>query len=65
MGAIVIRCPTTNQLVPVGIEMDNDSFKSLPNIAATPVRCPLCGQEHAWSKDDAILDTTGRPAPHG
>jgi hypothetical protein len=61
MGAIVIRCPTTNQLVPVGIEMDKDSFASLPNVTARPVRCPACGQDHAWSKDDAILDTTCRP----
>ena len=62
MGAIMIRCPTTKQLVPVGIDTDKDSFNSLPNVAATPVRCPLCGQEHAWSKADAVLDTTGRPA---
>ncbi len=62
MGAIMIRCPTTKQLVPVGIDTDKDSFNSLPNIAASPVRCPLCGQEHAWSRADAVLDTTGRPA---
>jgi hypothetical protein len=62
MGAIMIRCPTTQQLVPVGIDTDKDSFNSLPNVAATPVRCPHCGQEHAWSKADAVLDTTGRPA---
>jgi hypothetical protein len=61
MGAILIRCPTTKQLVPVGIDTDKDSFKSLPDIPATPIRCPLCGQEHTWSKADAILDTTGRP----
>ncbi len=63
MGAIMIRCPATDQLVPVGIDTDKDSFNSLPNVTATPVHCPLCGGEHAWSKEDAILDTTGRPAP--
>jgi hypothetical protein len=41
MGAIMIRCPTTNQLVAVGIDTDKESFESLPNVAATPVRCPL------------------------
>jgi hypothetical protein len=61
MGAIMIRCPTTKQLVPVGIDTDKDSFKSLPDIPATPIHCPHCGQEHTWSKADAILDTTGRP----
>ena len=62
MGAIMIRCPTTGELVPVGIDTDKDSFDSLPNIKATPIRCPLCGKEHTWSKSDAILETTGRPA---
>jgi len=62
MGAIMIRCPTTKQLVPVGIDTDKDSFNSLPDVVATPIRCPLCGQDHTWSKADAILDTTGRPA---
>jgi hypothetical protein len=61
MGAIMIRCPTTNELVPVGIDTDKDSFASLPNVAASPLRCPLCGQEHAWSKADAVLETTERP----
>jgi hypothetical protein len=50
MGAIMIRCPTTQQLVPVGIDTDKDSFNSLPNVAATPVHCPLCGQEHASTR---------------
>ena len=27
MGAILIRCPTMNQLVPVGIDTDKDTFK--------------------------------------
>jgi hypothetical protein len=62
MGAIMIRCPTTSQLVPVGIDTDTDSFNGLPNVAATPVRCPSCGQEHAWSMADAVLETTGRAA---
>ncbi len=61
MGAIMIRCPTTDQLVPVGINTDKDSFASLPNVAASPVLCPACGQQHEWKKEDALLDTTGRP----
>jgi hypothetical protein len=63
MGAILIRCPTMNQLVPVGIDTDKDTFKSLPNVTAAPFVCPLCGEKHAWSTTDAVLDTTGRPAP--
>jgi hypothetical protein len=63
MGAILIRCPTTNQLVPVGIDTDKESFASLPDVPARPVRCPLCGEQHPWSKADAVLDTTMRPPP--
>jgi hypothetical protein len=61
MGTIMIRCPETDQLVSVGIDTDKDSFASLPEVEASPVQCPACGQQHAWSKSDAILETTGRP----
>ena len=61
MGTIMIRCPATDQLVSVGIDTDKDSFASLPEVEAAPIRCPACGQEHAWSKSDAVLETTGRP----
>lgn len=63
MGAIMIRCPTMNQLVPVGIDTDKESFSSLPDVDAAPIQCPLCGQAHAWSPADAILETTGKPPP--
>lgn len=62
MGAILIRCPTTNELVPVGIDTDKESFASLPDVEATPIRCPVCGEKHPWSKSDAVLDTTMRPS---
>ena len=61
MGAILIRCPTTDQLIPVGINTDQESFESLPNVVARAIRCPHCGKNHTWSKADAILDTTCRP----
>jgi hypothetical protein len=60
MGAILIRCPTTDQLVPVGIDTDKDSFDALPNVEARAVRCPHCGKDHTWSREDAILGTTCR-----
>jgi len=62
MGAIMIRCPTTNELVSVGIDTDKDTFAGLPDVRAWPVRCPSCGQKHAWSPKDAVLETTGRAA---
>ena len=61
MGAIMIRCPTTDRLVPVGIDTDKYSFTSLPDVKATSILCPECGKRHTWSKSDAILETTGKP----
>jgi hypothetical protein len=63
MGAIMIRCPTTDELIPVGIDTDHDSFVGLPEVEARPVRCPACGGQHAWSKKDAVLETTMRIRP--
>jgi hypothetical protein len=63
MGAIMIRCPVKDELIPVGIDTDRESFSRLPDVKATPVRCPACGGQHAWSKDDAILETTMRVRP--
>jgi hypothetical protein len=60
MGAIMIRCPKTDELIPVGIDTDRDTFAALPEVSASPVRCPACGGRHAWSKKDAILETTMR-----
>ncbi|MFN3625293.1 MAG: hypothetical protein ACK4TP_14665 [Hyphomicrobium sp.] len=60
MGAIMIRCPATDELIPVGIDTDRDSFSALPNVQAAPVHCPACGGYHAWSKKDAVLETTMR-----
>jgi hypothetical protein len=62
MGAIMIRCPNTQELVPVGIDTDGESFNSLPNVEAAPITCPICGEQHAWTKADAVLETTGRAA---
>jgi len=63
MGAIMIRCPATNELIPVGIDTDKDSFSVLPDVVAAPVQCPACGGQHSWSKRDAVLETTMRLRP--
>jgi hypothetical protein len=63
MGAIMIRCPATDELIPVGIDTDRETFDSLPEVPARPVRCPACGGQHAWSKKDALLETTMRLHP--
>lgn len=63
MGAIMIRCPATDELVPVGIDTDKDTFQGLPNVVAKAVQCPACGGSHTWSKKDAVLETTMRIRP--
>ena len=60
MGAIMIRCPKTDELIPVGIDTDRDTFATLPDVAAKAVQCPACGGRHPWSKKDAVLETTMR-----
>ncbi len=61
MGAIMIRCPKTDELIPVGIDTDQDTFRRLCRKSRhTPVQCPACGGRHAWSKKDAVLETTMR-----
>lgn len=59
----MIRCPATHELISVGIDTDRVSFEGLPEVQATPVRCPSCGGEHRWSKKDAVLETTMRVRP--
>jgi len=47
--------------VPVGIEMDRDTWDRLPVILSR-FRCPACGQEHVWSKTYARYQSSGGPA---
>lgn len=51
---VVIRCPETDQEVPVGILMDLHTFDLLPEMNVH-LRCPACGNRHTWSKKDAYL----------
>lgn len=45
MGILWIVCPVTGRKVSTGIETDRDSFDQIP---ATPMKCPDCGEQHAW-----------------
>lgn len=51
---VVIRCPETDQEVPIGIKMDLHSLALLPT-SAMKLNCPACGGRHLWSKKDAYL----------
>jgi len=52
MSVLKVRCPETGREVSTGIEIDPESFASLPD--KLPVsNCPVCGLDRVWLKCDA------------
>jgi len=47
MGALMLNCPTTGREFSTGINVDEETFKRLPD-AATQAHCPYCGVMHDW-----------------
>ena len=66
MAMVMIRCPSSGQAVPTGIEVEEQTFKQLPNVASG-MRCSACGGHHVWQKADAWLEDASKGAlpPHG
>jgi hypothetical protein len=59
MPRIMIVCPKTKRLVPTGMFISKDSFDNPANVLTNNYfRCPACGQNHTWSKADAVLEAT-------
>jgi hypothetical protein len=56
MANVVIKCPTTDKLVPTGIAMDAQSFQRAEMGTNTLGNCPACGGNHVWNKEDAQLE---------
>lgn len=54
MGTVVIQCSITGLDFSVGIETDEFSFGSLPDVRLKS-RCPHCGSLHDWSPRQARL----------
>lgn len=63
MTMLMIRCPKTGRAFSTGIDTDPESFEKIPNVLAF-ARCPHCGLEHGWQRDDAWL-ADGSPLPEG
>jgi len=55
MPEIMIKCPETGKPVSTGIAMDKASFESTDMSDNTLGKCPACGKDHVWSKEDAFL----------
>jgi hypothetical protein len=55
MAMVMINCPLTSQPVCTGVEVESEaSFNSLPEVVGY-AHCPLCGNPHEWSKQDAWI----------
>jgi len=52
MVILKVMCPETGREVSTGIEIDPQSFASLPD-KLTLSTCPFCGLDHVWLKCDA------------
>jgi len=60
MSSVMIKCPKTGRPVSTGIETEPAVFRKLPRVASR-MRCPACGEEHAWSVGSAWLASEPRP----
>jgi hypothetical protein len=56
MASVMIACPQTRREIYTGIETDEASFAKLPDVPSR-TRCPVCDQEHVWTKENAWLST--------
>ena len=54
MRRIVIRCPTTQALVPTGYRTTDCDLASLTEPKS--FRCPVCQRVHDWSARDATVE---------
>jgi len=54
VATVLIQCSQTGRYLSTGMDIDPDTFESLPE-TATQVPCPHCGQPHAFAKSRAIL----------
>ena len=56
MGVVMLKCWTTGREFAIGIDIDVESFRKLPD-TVTKSRCPHCGLEHRWWTREARVAT--------
>lgn len=54
MGSLVFVCPATGLEVSTGLEMDTDTFATLPSVQPD-IHCPHCPKPHQLSELAAWL----------
>ena len=52
---LMIMCPVEHRSIFTGLEMDERTWATI-TLEANSIGCPLCGQMHRWSKQDAFFD---------
>lgn len=62
MATVMIKCPKTQQAVPIGVEHSKQSFAAGPIISGT-YHCPHCDALHRWIKRDAWVEEEWLPLP--
>lgn len=58
MAAVLISCPTTGGLVPVGVQAGDLDDLEPTNVL---MHCSDCGLTHEWVPTDAVLTRHGDP----
>lgn len=54
MARILMKCPSTERVVPTVLRMREPAFEAMSGSHA--FRCPACNQIHTWEKHDAWLE---------
>jgi endogenous inhibitor of DNA gyrase (YacG/DUF329 family) len=63
LGTVVIKCPNTKKVVPVGFASVHDPFRTGEYAMAT-VLCLACGEIHHWQKKDAWVEPVEHYPPN-
>ena len=55
MPAVLTTCPTSGDLIPTGIVVDDaDEIHALDEDSLL-VACPNCGRDHWWTPQEAVV----------
>jgi len=51
---LLVRCPTTAKLAPIGEPVEEAAWASFPKKSGR-FTCPHCQRVHSWAKKDVLL----------
>jgi len=62
MAVLKVRCTKCGFLIPTGMDMSYEEFKSVTYMTHI-IKCPQCGQERKWTVDDVERSVFGKMPP--